>query len=115
MFSKINLRDIKIEDTSHSSGSRKVVVSKDQTTSKYFEAITYGYLPTGVKYQMHDHINTIEICIVVKGNGIIRDAEGNIEEYKVGDRFIFSSGVKHEIENNSDTTSEFYFVRFKDQ
>lgn len=115
MFSKVNLSDIQIEGTLHNSGSRKMIVSKDQTTSKYFEAMTYGYMPAGVKYEMHDHINIIEICIVIKGRGIIRDVEGKVEEYKVGDRFIFPSGVKHEIENTSEDGSEFYFIRFKDQ
>jgi len=115
MFSKVNLNDIQIEDTLHNSGSRKMIVSKDQTTSKYFEAMTYGYIPAGVKYEMHEHNNIIEICIVVKGTGIIRDVDGKIEEYKVGDRFIFPSGIKHEIENNSDSDSEFYFIRFQDK
>ncbi|MFZ3301847.1 MAG: cupin domain-containing protein [Microgenomates group bacterium] len=115
MFSKTNLNDIQIEGTSHTSGSRKMIVSKDQTTSKYFEAMTYGYLPAGVKWEMHDHTNIIEICIVTKGNGIIKDAEGKIEEYKIGDRFIFPSNTKHEIENNSDSDSEFYLIRFQDQ
>ena len=115
MFSKVNLNDIQIEGTLHNSGSRKMIVSKDQTTSKYFEAMTYGYMPVGVKYEMHNHTNIIEICIVTKGSGIIRDIDGKVEEYKVGDRFIFPSDVKHEIENNSKEESEFYFIRFKDQ
>jgi len=92
-----------------------MVVSKDQRTLKYFEAMTYGYLPSGVKWEMHDHQNIIEICIVVKGNGIIKDSSGNIERYKEGDRFIFPSNEKHEIENDSDSESEFYFIRFQDQ
>jgi quercetin dioxygenase-like cupin family protein len=115
MFSKVNLNDIQIEDTLHNSGSRKMIVSKDQTTSKYFEAMTYGYIPAGVKYEMHEHTNIIEICIVIKGKGVIKDIDGNTEEYKVGDRFIFPSGIKHEIENNSDSDSEFYFIRFQDK
>jgi len=71
MFSKLNLNDLPIEGTSHSSGSRKMIVSKDQTTSKYFEAMTYGYLPAGVKWEMHDHSNIVEICIVTKGRGLL--------------------------------------------
>ena len=52
-------------------------------------------------------------CVCKLGGKPARD--GNIEEYKVGDRFIFPSGVKHEIENNSEEGSEFYFIRFQDQ
>ncbi len=115
MFSKINIGDILIEGTSHAAGSRKMIVSKDQSSSRYFEAVTYGYLPSGDKWDMHDHTNIVEICIVTKGCGIVRDMDGKIEEYKIGDRFIFPSGVKHEIENNSKDESEFYFIRFQDQ
>lgn len=115
MFSKVNLNDIRIEGTSHASGSRKMVVSKEQTTSKYFEAMTYGYLPAGVKWEMHEHTNIIEICIVVKGKGVVKDHEGNIEKYVAGDRFIFTANTKHEIENTSNEESEFYFIRLQDQ
>lgn len=115
MFSKINIKDIKIEETSHSSGSRKMIVSKNQTTSKYFEAMTYGFLPSGSKWDLHEHLNIVEICIVVKGAGLISNEKGETAKYNDGDRFIFPSNTKHEIENNSDTTSEFYFIRFQDK
>ena len=115
MFSKINIKDIKIEETSHSFGSRKMIVSKNQTTSKYFEAMTYGFLPSGSKWGLHEHLNIVEICIVVKGAGLISNEKGETAKYNDGDRFIFPSNTKHEIENNSDTTSEFYFIRFQDK
>lgn len=115
MFSKKNLQDIPIEGTSHASGSRKMIVAKEETTSKYFEAHTYGYLPSGVKWEMHEHDNIVEICVVTKGKGMVRDPHGNEEAFIAGDRFIFPSNTKHEIENNSDEEAEFYFFRFKDQ
>ena len=115
MFSKKNLQDIPIEGTSHASGSRKMIVSKEEITSKYFEALTYGYLPSGVKWEMHEHDNIVEICIVTKGRGIIRDFGGNEEAFVTGDRFLFPSNTKHEIENDSSEEAEFYFFRFKDQ
>ncbi len=112
MFSKKNLQEIPVEGTSHASGSRKMIVSKDETSSKYFDAHTYGYLPAGVKWEMHQHDNIVEICVVTKGQGIIRDADGNVESFFVGDRFIFPANTLHEIENNSDSEAEFYFIRF---
>ncbi len=115
MFSKKNIKEISIEGTSHLSGSRKMIVGKNETSSKYFEAHTYGYLPSGVKWGMHKHDNIVEICVVIKGEGIIRDSEGNEESFVVGDRFIFPSNTKHEIENNSGEEAEFYFFRFQDQ
>jgi len=115
MFSKKNIQDIPIEGTSHTSGSRRMLVGKNETTSKYFEAHTYGFLPARVKWEMHEHDNIVEICIVTKGKGVVRDSEGNEENFAEGDRFIFPSNMKHEIENNSDEDSEFYFFRFQDQ
>ena len=115
MFSKKNLNEMLVEETSHTSGSRKMLANKDETSSKYFEAFTYGYLPAGVKWEMHEHDNVVEICVVAKGKGIVRDSEGNIENFIEGDRFIFTSNTKHEIENNSSEVAEFYFIRFRDQ
>ena len=71
MFSKVNIKDLKTEGTSHSAGTRKMIVGKDQSTSKYFEAMTYGYLPPKQKWDIHEHDNIIEICIVTKGTGVI--------------------------------------------
>jgi len=115
MFFKKNLQDIPIEGTSHTSGLRKMIVAKEETNSKYFEAYTYGYLPSGVKWEMHEHDNVVEICVVTKGRGVVRDSQGNEEVFIAGDRFIFPSNTKHEIENSSEKESEFYFFRFKDQ
>lgn len=96
-------------------GGRKMIVGKNDTSSKYFEAHTYGTLPAGVKWDMHDHENIIEICLVNKGTGVIRDSKGNEEAFIKGDRFIFPSNTKHEIENKGNEEAEFYFIRFKDQ
>lgn len=115
MFSKNNINDIPVEETSHSSGSRRMIVAKDETTSNYFEAYTYGYLPPGEKYEMHKHDNIVEICVVVRGSGVIRDADGKVETFVTNDRFIFPSNTQHEIENNSGDLAEFYFIRFRDQ
>lgn len=115
MFSKKNIQEIPVEGTSHASGSRKMLVGKDETSSKYFEAHTYGYLPAGVKWEMHEHDNVVEICVVTKGKGIVKDSERNEEVFVAGDRFIFPSNTKHEVENNSDEEAEFYFFRFKDR
>jgi quercetin dioxygenase-like cupin family protein len=115
MFSKKNIHDIPLEGTSHSSGSRKMLVGKEETSSKYFEAHTYGYLPAGSKWDMLEHENMVEICVVTKGKGIVRDSKGNEETFTTGDRFIFPSNTEHEIENTSDEEAQFYFFRFRDQ
>lgn len=115
MFSKKNINDIPIEETPHSTGSRKLIVSKNDVISANFEAMTYGYLPSKEKWVMHNHINILEICLVINGSGRVRDANGNAELFKPGDRFIFPAGIDHEIENTSPETDEFYFFRLKDK
>lgn len=115
MFSKKNLSTISIEETTHAEGSRKMIVGKNETTSKYFEAHTYGYLPAGALWKMHAHENIVEICVVTKGAGVVRDAEGNEEIFVAGDRFIFPANTLHEIKNTSSEVAEFYFFRLQDQ
>ena len=115
MFSKKNISNIPVEGTPHASGSRKLLVSKEETTSNYFEAMTYGYLPAGEKWLMHKHENIVEICLVIKGSGVIRNTEGETEIFARGDRFIFPSSTEHELENTSSETSEFYFFRLQDK
>jgi len=115
MFSKKNIKDIPTEGTSHSLGSRKLLLGKDDTTSKYFEAYTYGYLPPGEKWEMHKHDNIVETCVVVKGSGVVRDGHSNEETFEPGDRFVFPANTNHEIQNIGHEEAEFYFFRLQDQ
>jgi len=113
MFSKKNINSIPFEETSHSTGSRKTIAGKLDVPSPYFEAFTYGYLPADEKWEMHQHEDIIEICIVIKGAGVVRDQQKNEEAFEPGDRFIFPADTFHEIENTSKGTDEFYFIRLK--
>jgi len=113
MFQKVNVNNMPIEKTSHSAGSRKILATKDEVSSPCFEAYTYGFLPTQTKWDLHSHEKITEICIVVKGNGTIIDGHGDKELFIPGDRFIFKPDEKHEIENLSQETAEFYFFRIR--
>jgi mannose-6-phosphate isomerase-like protein (cupin superfamily) len=113
MFSKEDINSIPVEETSHSTGYRKTIASKLDVPSPYFEAFTYGYLPANEKWEPHQHEDIIEICIVVKGTGVVRDQQKNEEAFEPGDRFIFPENTFHEIENTSKDTAEFYFIRLK--
>lgn len=113
MFSKKNINNVPIEGTSHSTGSRKMIVSQEEISSDFFEAFTYGYLPSNENWSLHKHENIVEICIVISGEGIIKDKNGNLETFEPGDRFIFSPNTEHMIENTSGDTAEFYFLRLK--
>lgn len=113
MFLKKNINSIPIEETQHATSSRKMIVGKSDVSSPYFEALTYSYLPTDEKWELHQHKNIIEICIVIKGAGVVKDQQNNEEAFKTGDRFIFPTNTFHEIKNTSNDTDEFYFVRLK--
>jgi mannose-6-phosphate isomerase-like protein (cupin superfamily) len=113
MFSKKNINAIPIEETNHSTGSRKMIASKLDVSSPCFEAFTYGYLPANEKWELHQHEDIVEICIVIKGTGLVRDQQNNEEAFEPGDRFVFSANTAHEIENTSKEVDEFYFIRLK--
>ena len=113
MFSKKNIKDIPVEETPHATGSRKLIVGKDETPSKYLEAFTYGYLPSSEKWSLHKHDNIVEICVVLKGTGVIRDSDGAEDYFEPGDRYIFPPDTEHEIENKSQDVAEFYFFRLQ--
>lgn len=113
MFSKKNVKDIPVEATLHTTGSRKLLVAPSEMTAPSFEAFTYGYLPIGETWEEHMHDNITEICIVIVGSGIIRDSYGSEEVFVPGDRFIFPPNVGHEISNTSNEIAEFYFIRIK--
>ncbi len=113
MFNKKNIQNIPTEQTSHNSGSRKMLATKEEVNSNYFEAFTYGFLPTKEKWVMHKHENIVEICLVIKGSGVIKNIKGETETFESGDRFIFPSDTEHEIENSSGETAEFYFFRIQ--
>jgi mannose-6-phosphate isomerase-like protein (cupin superfamily) len=113
VFSKKNLSQIPIEQTMHTAGSRKMIVAPEETGSPYFEAMTYGYLESGKKWDMHQHDDIVEICLVIKGQGLIKNENGQIESFSSGDRFIFPANTEHEIENTGQITAEFYFIRIR--
>jgi len=113
MFSKKSINSIPIEETAHSTGSRKMIAGKSDVPSPYFEAFTYGYLPANEKWELHQHEDITEICIVIKGAGVVRDQQNNEEIFESGDRLIFPANTLHEIENISQGTAEFYFIRLK--
>ena len=72
--------------------------------------MTYGFLPSGRKFEWHTHEDMNEVMFVLKGQGTVRDEDGAYS-YAEGDVFIFPQGVFHEIENSSDQEHEYIFIR----
>lgn len=98
------------EDAHGGSGGRRLFVSEDEV--KNFQGVTYGYLPAKGKFAWHSHDGMNEIMLVITGQGVVRDEDGEYT-YEDGDFYIFPDKVTHEIENTSDYGSEMVFVRVK--
>lgn len=109
---KRSASEINKEEAHGGSGSRKVYASPEHLKSKYFEAMTYGYLPAGKAFDWHDHTDIEEIMVVVKGEGEVHDEVG-VYDYAPGDVFIYPANTKHKIYNPTDTEHEMIFVRVK--
>jgi quercetin dioxygenase-like cupin family protein len=104
--------DIHKEEAHGGSGARKVYATPEQLKSQHFEAMTHGYLPAGKSFDWHEHENTEEIMIVLKGKGKVSDDEGEYD-YAPGDVYIFPANTRHKIHNSSDHEHEMIFVRIK--
>jgi len=102
--------DVEREDAHGGSGGRKLFIDDEEV--KNFAGMTYGYLPAGNKFAWHLHEGMNEVMLVIKGEGIVRDEDGEYA-YGEGDFFVLPNGVLHEIENTSTIESEMVFVRVK--
>ena len=68
--------DVLREDAHGGSGGRKLFV--DDGEIRNFQGMTYGYLPAGNKFAWHLHESVNEVMLVIKGEGIVRDEDGEI-------------------------------------
>lgn len=94
------------------SGARKVYASPEHLKSPNFEMMTHGFLPAGKTFDWHDHADTEEIMVIVKGVGEVHDEDG-VYDYAPGDVFVFPANIKHKIYNPTDKEHEMIFVRVK--
>lgn len=111
-FTKLNIKDIPIEQAHGGSGSRQVLVKPEHVSSKYFEVVTKGFLEPGNIFDWHSHQDTDEIFIVLKGKGKFF-CEGEVVDYKEDDVIVVPGNLKHKIEAGGKSTSEYYFIRVR--
>lgn len=104
--------EIKKEEAHGGSGSRKLLTSSEHVASAHFEAMTHGWLPAGKTFDWHEHTDTEEIMVVVKGEGEVHDEDGTYS-YAPGDVFVFPANTQHKIYNPTDYEHEMIFVRVK--
>lgn len=111
-FTKLHLSEIPIEEAHGGSGARQTLVRSEHLTTPYLEAITKGFLKSGKVFDWHNHKDTDEITIVIKGEGKFY-VEKEITDYKEGNVFVVPADIMHKIEATSDT--EFYFIRVRNK
>jgi len=109
---KRSAADIPKEEAHGGSGARKVYAAPKHLKSQHFEALTHGFLPAGKNFDWHDHKDTEEIMVVLKGEGKVSDEDGEYD-YAAGDVFIFPANTQHKIHNPTDQEHEMIFVRVK--
>lgn len=107
---KRSASDIPKEEAHGGSGSRKVYAGTDHLKSSHFKAMTHGFLPAGKEFDWHQHDDTEEIMVVLKGSGEVADDEGEYS-YAIGDVFVFPANTQHKISNTSNEEHEMIFVR----
>jgi quercetin dioxygenase-like cupin family protein len=100
------------EEAHGGSGAHKVYASADHMSGKNLEAVTHGYLPGGQTFDWHDHPGIEEVMVVLKGEGLVFDDDGEYG-YAPGDVFIFPADTQHKIHNPSEHEHEMLFVRTK--
>jgi mannose-6-phosphate isomerase-like protein (cupin superfamily) len=103
---------VKREEAHGGSGARRLYISNNELENVDFQAFTYGFLPAQSKFEWHFHEGIEEIMLVLKGEGIVRDLDGEYS-YMEGDLFIFPQNVEHEIENTGKEEHEYIFIRFR--
>jgi len=102
-----------IKEPAHGgSGVRKMYASAAHLKSPHFEAMVQTWLPAGNTFDWHEHTDTEEIMVVVKGSGSVFDEDGEYP-YEPGDAFIFPANTQHKIMNTSGEDHEMFFVRVR--
>lgn len=108
---KKKINDIKIEEAHGGSGSRQLILSKNDSISSQMEAMTKGFIPPKGQYDWHQHENIDEFFLVIQGIGFIEFEDGSIIEFSKDDLVYIPSNTKHRIENTGDVQNEFIFIR----
>lgn len=106
-----NIEAVPLEEAHGGSGSRRLLLSKNDPVSQHFQAMTKGYLePKGV-FDWHKHDGVDEYFVVLRGEGTIEFRDESKMSLAISDLIYVPAGVEHRIENTGNETIEFYFVR----
>jgi mannose-6-phosphate isomerase-like protein (cupin superfamily) len=112
---KKSLSQIPLEQAHGWAGSRQLILSKEDAVSKYFEAMTKGYLSAGSKFDWHSHQNVDEFFLVTKWSGIIEFKGNDALAYKEGDVIYIPANIEHKITSSENSDNEFFFIRLQSE
>jgi mannose-6-phosphate isomerase-like protein (cupin superfamily) len=62
-------------------------------------------------FDWHKHEGIDEICVVLRGSGVVEYKTGERFAFKKDDLFYNTADIEHRIENMGDEDNEFYFIR----
>lgn len=111
-FMQRNIKDIPFEPIHGAPNTRQTLVTTDVVASDYLEAITKGTLRPEDRWAIHEHKDTDEIGVVLKGHGkwIVEDES---IPYVAGDVIIVQGNILHGQVAEGDGPTEFFFIRVK--
>lgn len=109
---KRSIADIPLESIHGAQNTQKILGTTEMVSSDYLEAITKGILRPKDAWEPHDHKDTDEIGIVLKGQGIWIIGDEKIP-YQHGDVLIVQGNTLHTQEATGDLPTEFFFIRVK--
>lgn len=68
-------------------------------------------IPPGKKgFPYHSHAAQTEYYVVLAGNGLVTDEQGEVTPVKAGDHFVFLPGEAHQIANDSAADLEYLVI-----
>lgn len=111
-FVQKNIADFPLETIHTAKDTRKTLVTTEMVASDYLEAITKGILRPTDTWEIHDHKDTDEVGIVLKGQGVWVIENEEIP-YTAGNVVIVQGNVLHTQRAEGESPTEFFFIRVK--
>ena len=109
-FKKV-LSKIEREEAHGGSGSRQVILSRDDAVSSQLQSMTKGFLTPGAIFDWHEHEGVDELFLVTQGTGVIRFRTGTEITYQPEQIVYIPANQEHQIENTGSKENQFFFIR----
>jgi mannose-6-phosphate isomerase-like protein (cupin superfamily) len=108
-----HISEIPIEDAHWWSGSRQLLLSRQDAISNNVEAMTKGFLPIWWVFDWHSHTDIDEIFIILHGVWYVEFEDAPRLEYKKDDILYIQKNTLHRVVNTWNDENIFYFIRIQ--